>query len=78
MLNEAKTAIVEHSENNEQGTINLTNNANNNNGSGIDIRADDTTNSLIITAPPATMKNLKQVISKFDITDRHFGNDCLN
>jgi len=33
----------------------------------VDIRADVATNALIITAPPATMRNLKQVIAKLDI-----------
>lgn len=35
--------------------------------SPIDILADEATNALIITAPPATMRNLKQVITKLDI-----------
>lgn len=33
----------------------------------VDIRADESTNALIITAPPQTMRNLKQVIAKLDI-----------
>lgn len=33
----------------------------------VDIRADEATNSLIITAPSQTMRNLKQVIAKLDI-----------
>ncbi len=33
----------------------------------VDIRADEATNALIITAPPQTMRNLKQVIAKLDI-----------
>lgn len=49
--------------------IGLTQNAQNAQASdsNVDIRADDATNSLIITAPTQTMRNLKQVIAKLDI-----------
>ncbi len=33
----------------------------------IDIRAHETTNSLVITAPPAEMQNLREIISQLDI-----------
>lgn len=46
-------------------TVNLTNQ--HQQDGDVDIRADEATNALIITAPPATMRNLKQVIAKLDI-----------
>lgn len=61
-LQSAKTAITNTSSENGQ-VIDTTQSAD----SGVDIRADESTNSLIITAPPQTMRNLKQVIAKLDI-----------
>lgn len=66
VLNDAKGAIIQQADNSEAETINLTN-ASSTNNSSVDIRADENTNSLIITAPPATLKNLKQVVAKLDI-----------
>lgn len=63
-LSAAKQSISLVAESNEQGeAINLTQSGEQN----IDIRADESTNALIITAPPATMRNFKQVIAKLDI-----------
>ncbi len=38
-----------------------------NSGTGIDIQADDASNSLIITAEPETLANLQRVIKKLDV-----------
>ncbi|PIE45506.1 MAG: type II secretion system protein GspD [Gammaproteobacteria bacterium] len=62
-LSTAKSTIVQNAEADGQ-TIDMTQSAQQD---GVDIRADESTNSLIITAPPATMRNLKQVIAKLDI-----------
>lgn len=63
-LQSAKSAISTTAESGGQ-VIDLTNQAAIDND--VDIRADEATNSLIITAPPQTMRNLKQVIAKLDI-----------
>lgn len=61
-LQSAKTAITNTTGEGEQ-VIDTTQTID----SEVDIRADEATNSLIITAPPQTMRNLKQVIAKLDI-----------
>ena len=40
---------------------------NTNNTRKVDIRAHETTNALVITAPPAEMQNLREIISQLDI-----------
>lgn len=62
-LTAAKTSISHNADADGQ-TIDMTQEGQQD---GVDIRADEATNSLIITAQPATMRNLKQVIAKLDI-----------
>ncbi|WP_218110497.1 type II secretion system secretin GspD [Ostreibacterium oceani] len=50
----------------DEGVIDFTN-LSSTQQTAINIRADDATNALIVTAPPAAMRNIKQVIGKLDI-----------